>query len=264
MEETVSEPFDPTLYARAPSLDVPSAVALGVSLISALPKEAPPEVIGSARKMRTSIVALQSAWARQPDRAVDRRPADQASDAAWAAFDARLDGYASLPAERHPEAARATEIRATLLPDGLGFLKLPYPSQWAEQERRLQVIDARGMAPEIDEICGPAFLQEIRATHAAYGEALGITSPSPRPPSQSLTEPLREAQRAIARYLRKVSSMGEDGDEAAAMARRALAPVDAFRAAAQRRAAPVSEDDETPPVVDPPEATPDTPIPPIS
>lgn len=49
----MAEDFDPTPYVRPLILDVASGVALGVALITAMPKPAPANVLNAATKVRT-------------------------------------------------------------------------------------------------------------------------------------------------------------------------------------------------------------------
>lgn len=78
----MAEDFDPTPYVRPPILDVASGVALGVALISAMPKPAPANVHSAATKVRKDTVALQLAWAKSDGAAPapDRRKADMRID----------------------------------------------------------------------------------------------------------------------------------------------------------------------------------------
>ena len=48
----MAEDFDPTPYVRPPMIDVASGVALGVALITAMPKPAPDKVRFSYTKVR--------------------------------------------------------------------------------------------------------------------------------------------------------------------------------------------------------------------
>lgn len=252
--------FDPMNYYRAPHFDAATGVALGVALLSALPKDVPEDVQQCARKVRTATLALQKAWtAEPPARRVDKRPFDNACDSAWSCGHGRLSCYASLPADIWPKAERAAAIVALLFPEGLTFLRLPYAAQWAEQERRLAKIDALELAPEIDDLCGPEFLAEIRRTHTAYGEVLGITSPAEAALAAKVGEPLRELQRVVGQYMRKLAVMAEDNDDSLALALRALAPIDDLRSGALRRNAPQGELEDEPATPENPAATPATP-----
>ena len=260
--------FDPSNYARAPHFDAATGVALGVALLSALPKNVPEDIRKCARKVRASTLALQKAWSEEPPRPRNKRPVDAACDNAWSCGHGRLSCYASLPADLWPKAERAAELLTLLFADGLAFLCLPFAAQWAEQERRLAMIDQLELAPALDDLCGPEFLAEIRRTHTLYGQVLGITSPARTPFAAKVGEPLRELQRIIGQYMRKLAAMAEDSDESLAMALQALAPIDELRAAAMRRAAsPTTPEDAPAPEEEPapesPPVTPTTPIPPV-
>jgi hypothetical protein len=249
--------FDPMTYYRAPQFDAATGVALGVALLSALPKNAPDDIRRCARKVRAATVVLQKTWtAEPPPRPVDKRLFDNACDNAWSCGHGRLSCYASLPVAIWPKAERAAALVALVFPEGLTFLRLPYAAQWAEQERRLAMIDAMELAPEIDELCGPEFLGEIRRTHTIYGEVLGITSPVDKALAAKVGEPLRELQRVIGQYMRKLAVMAEDSEDSLALALRALAPIDDLRSGALRRSTPQGEPAEEPPTPESPAVTP--------
>jgi hypothetical protein len=259
-----SEPLDPTLYVRQPVVDLRGAVALSVALLSAVPPQSPPNVKDSALRLRTCVLALQSAWAESErvEKAPLKRPVDLAADTSWKALDGRLASYARLPAERYPKALRAQVLRDTLFPAGLSFLRLDYKLQWAEAEKILQRIEQETLAPEIDDLAGPEFLSEVRLAHTAYGAVLGITSPAPETLQVKLQDPLREVTRAIANYgLQVVAAANADPGWLVA-ARAALRPIDEARAAAARRTAARASKTPLPPEPDQ-EGSPDTPVPPL-
>ncbi|MEZ4295914.1 MAG: hypothetical protein R3B70_13145 [Polyangiaceae bacterium] len=254
--------IDGTLYMRAPQADVPTTVALGISLLSAVPKGAPSQVKGAAKKLRTSVLALQSAWGQAAAvlPTVSRRAADAATDNAWGCLEGRLSAYSRLPAPNHPKARRAQEIHEALFGDGgLEFLTRAYKAQWAEGEKRLALIDDSGYAADIDELAGPEFLAEVRSTHKAYGKALSITQAETPSPDASLIEPLREASRRVVGLALQLIAWAADDDQSTEAVRRALKPIDDLRAASARRQSPPVEPAAEPPA--PPAATPTTTIP---
>ncbi|HEU4405875.1 MAG TPA: hypothetical protein VFS43_11465 [Polyangiaceae bacterium] len=229
--------FDPTPYVRPPIVDVPAAVGLSVALIKAMPNPSTDEVRRSARRLRASTLALQQAWAKSDEKAPprDKRPADVALDNAWSALYGRLESYARLPAEQAPRAERAAGLLNTIFPDGLSFLKLPYASEWAESEKRLTKIDQQKLGSALDELAGPDFLTVLRAAHADYGAALGMTKALAAGPTPvSLAEPLREVTRAIANYTLKLCAMADD-DASIAAVQNALRPLDEYRESTARR-----------------------------
>jgi hypothetical protein len=242
-------------YVTLPSFDVRGGFALGVALLIAVPASAPEVVKDAARGVRTSVVALQEGWsARSSEQPLESKPADQRVDKAWGALRASLAAAQSLT-------GTAREVAATLvldfvLPDGLGFLNLRFPREWAESERRLQMV----ATPEWEERIrlatgGPEFLDELRAAHAHYGQVLGITGPAAPAEEVNLTERLRELRAAIKRYaLQVVAWSSQDGVDSS-VAGAALLPIDAARGAETRRPSSVA------PEV--PELTPDAPVPAI-
>jgi hypothetical protein len=247
--------FDWQPYTRTPVLDVPSAVALGHALLSAAPAPAPQAVKSTADIMRRDVAALQRAWAStRPEKQGDPRPVDTLFDGAWSALRDRLTASASLAADEHAaDVARAKQLLAVLFPSGADFLKLPYPKQWAECDKRIAVVKEQGLQPDIERLAGAAFWKQIEALHQRYGEVLGITkSKEPAPEPAKLLEPLRTAQRAIGNYVLQVAAGAAHDASFVAQATRALAPVDAVRGASARR---TSAAGAVPPV------TPDTPLP---
>lgn len=251
--------IDASVYVRAPQADVPATVALGVSLISAVPKGAPAPVKAAAKKLRSSVVELQKAWGTPPAAPpqVTKRAADAATDSAWGAMEARLSGYARLPVSRYPKAARALEIHGALFPTGLDFLAKAFKTQWAEEEKRLGLIDDKEYAADIDLLAGSEFLAEVRRAHKAYGKALAITQAEDPSPEATVLEPLRAVGRAVVDHALQLLAWASADPKAEASVRSALKPIDDLRATSARRAAGGPSDEPAP---EPP-ATPTTPVP---
>jgi hypothetical protein len=247
--------FDWQPYTRTPVLDVPSAVALGHALLSAMPATAPPPIKASADVMRREVGALQKVWGTsRTDKPDDPRPIDTLFDGAWTALRDRVTAIVSLASDEHgADVARAQELLTTLFPTGADFLKLPYTKQWAECDKRIGIVKERGLQTDIDRLAGAAFWKQIETLHQSYGEVLGITkSKQPSPEPAKLLEPLRTAQRAIGNYVLQVAATAAHDQAFAPQAVRALAPVDAVREGAARRASAAGS---VPPV------SPDTPVP---
>ena len=135
--------LDPARYLRAPVLDVPGAIALGIALLSSTDGSLSGAPHASAKRLHVRVLDLQARWAEQ--RAVasapktDPRPADQRLDRAWAAVGRRLEPLSELP-ETVPEAKLAATLYALLFPAGLTFLAMAFEKQWAESEQRLEQI----------------------------------------------------------------------------------------------------------------------------
>lgn len=250
--------LDPEVYVRAPQADVATTVSLGVSLLSALPSGAPLPVKAAGKRLRASVVALQAAWRGVPAStpAVTKRAADLSTDNAWGSMESRLSAYARLPADRYPRAQRAQVIHEAVFDGGLEFLTKPFKAQWAEGNKRLQMIDEHGYAADIDVIAGPEFLAEVRRMQKVYGEVLGVTKAEELPPELNLVEPLREVGRKVVDLALQLLAWSSANPEADAAVRKALKPIDDQRAAARRASDAASEDEPAAPP-----ATPTTPIP---
>ena len=196
---------------------------------------------------------LQTAWASmQPPQRETPRPIDTNYDGAWSALRERLAAVATLAIPEPELAERAERIVGLLFPTGADFRKLPYAKQWAEAEKRIALVASEGLRADIDRLAGAPFWSQVESLHQTYGEVLGITKPKDAvPPSANVLEALRTAQRTIGAYQIQLVAAAMHDETFVAAATRALAPVDAARAAAARRARGQAE-----PVV-----TPETPLP---
>lgn len=234
----MTDSLDPVAYLRLPRLDVANSVSLGKMLLAVVPKDAPAPVKKAAKRIHTSLKALETAWKERVrvEQLPDIRPLDRRLDLRWSALSDRVRGWE--PLDEHPEKqAAATEVVKLLFPDGLNFLKLPYVAEHAESQRRLDVIEERGLQATIDDLAGREFLAAVKEAHRAYGEALGITRGVKAEPAQpaALNEPLRQLTDAIAAYNIQLLAHVHDAPAALTDVRRALAPIDKFRQAQQGR-----------------------------
>lgn len=171
---------------------------------------------------------------------VDTRAADRNLDAAWSSTYGFLNAWAKLPNE--PKAATAARLRARLFPKGLKFTQIGFKEQWAESNLRLALIDAEGLDATFDALGGGPFLDALRLTHEAYGEALGITKarevaedePGLRAMTAEITGALRD-------YVLQVTAMVRKSDpNSREIAQKLLAPIDNWRKRSVRRAAATS------------------------
>lgn len=234
----MTDEIDPTQYVRPPILDVASAVTVGVSLITAMPKPAPDHVRAAATKVRKDTVTLQLAWGRSGlgGAVPDRRKADMRIDNAWGILLDRVESYSFLPVATFPRATRARELLDIICPIDRTWLKLIYEAEWAESTKRLGWIEEQGLAKDINELAGPEFLSEVKTAHAEYGIALGVTVVAPVALATNLAEPLRALSRSIGRYTLSVITMAGDDAASIAVVRKALRPIDDLREGQARRA----------------------------
>ncbi|HEX2574567.1 MAG TPA: hypothetical protein VH877_33785 [Polyangia bacterium] len=255
----MSDELDPALYVRAPRIDVPSGIALGHQLLAAAPETLSPSAQAALNELRIAVTDLEARWAQRDlaPKAMDPRPIDLAADNAWSCLVIRLEGAAALPVEIYPFALRARELLQLLFPDRLAFTQLHYPSQWAEAQKRINNIQAHGLQIDLDRIAGPEYLAEVRRTHERYGEIVGTSQAKDAPATvPELAEPLRRLGRAMAGYGIQMVALYFSGDEPTrARVRRALLPLDQYRASAAARKTQASTDGSKPS----PQTTPSTP-----
>jgi hypothetical protein len=198
------------------------AAADGASL-SAGAKEALAEVEAALIKLAEVVRGRLPSGAEDGPRV---KLADAAVDAAWSATYEWLGGWSKLPLAAG--AKTAATLRARLFPNKRSFLQLKVVKQWAESEARLTLIAEQGLGASFTELGGAAFLADLRATHAAYGEALGITKAAEVAPHEA--ERLKDALTALADALRgyvlQASAMARKSDPTSrALVERLLLPI---------------------------------------
>jgi hypothetical protein len=231
------ERIDVGLYARRLNIDVPSTIALVKRTLTVAPA-GPPAVRTLVKTVEQAAALLTAVWKRdKPKGSVDLRPLDAAVDRSWSAVSARLGAWALI---EHGNAARAAELDALLFPDGLSFTQLPWAAQWAEGDKRLTTLREKKLLGALAALVGQEFVDALEAKHREYGEALGLDGKAPvagegEAPA-SLTPPLQATLGALVDYAVQVvaaHNVEKDAKKRAAL-RKALAPIDAARAAAAR------------------------------
>jgi hypothetical protein len=239
--------FDAETYSTVPTQNAALTIALARRLIQQMPASvaADPAVAVAANRMRSRAAALRTERLKQLEQtaAVDKRPFDQAEDNAWRALYGRLVPYVDVGVAGAPEAATLLQ---SVFPKGLTFSTLKYPEQWEESERLLQRIDQQGLATQLDQLSGPAFLAAVRAAHQAFGAALGLTQPTAPPPAAAaIAETLRALRDAIRFYSRRVVALAdEEAPATVTVVEAALAPLREAQAALRQRRARGEPDPE--------------------
>lgn len=249
-----TQQLDHFTYLRLPKLDVAGALSLAKILLHRVPAAPPPAIKKAASLVEKAVAELNEKWKEQagPHARNDVRPIARRIDRAWSSIRDRLVAYESLP-EGSEDRIRAMAIAEVLFPDGLAFLQLPFVREHAESEKRIELIDDRGLGKQLEVLVGKRFLVDLRAAQEAYGDALGINKVTAQPvPTVMVNEQLRALMEAISRYtLQLLAFASHDVDKHEAVAF-ALAPIDDFRASIGRR---VSDDEEEETVAnDPPVA----------
>lgn len=234
-------------YLQPPKTTVRSGLSLSKMLLRVVPTKAGPGVLVAGKALAAAVTELDGKWkaARKAPRAQDVRPLDVQLDRAWAVIESSLDRYTVLRPS-NGNRRRALELHGQLFAEGLGFLKLRYIEQHAESQQRIDLIADEGLREDLDRLVGKEFVDELHAAHKIYGDALGITKPGETPAqAQSLLEPLRAVNRAIGAYALQVLAFAGLDPANVPLARRALEPIDKFRAAAAKRGAAGGTGDET-------------------
>jgi hypothetical protein len=177
------------------------------------------------------------------------RPVLSALDAAYGGIYARLTSAAKLPAGFGDIAARAAAVLDAVLADGLGFLVNDAETKYAESERRLQVIEEKGLAAEIDRAAGAGFLDALKGAHAALAEALGMGATPVHFARTELLDAVTELAQSVGDYGLQVAAQVDRYDAASvARFRAAMMPIDRFRA---DRAASAGEHEDGEAVAEP-------------
>lgn len=229
--------IDSAPYLQPPRTTVRSGLSLSKMLLKVVPSKAGPGVLAAANALRISVSDLDGKWkaSQKARRTQDVRPLDVQLDRAWAVVESSLDRYTVLR-PTNANRKRAIELHGQLFTDGLGFLKLRYIEQHAESARRIDLIKEEGLREDLERLVGKEFVDELHAAHKAYGDALGITKAGEATVSaEPLLEPLRAVNRAISAYALQVLAFAGIDSANVPVARRALEPIDKFRAAAAKR-----------------------------
>jgi hypothetical protein len=192
-----------------PKVSVPEAIALGTELVTwaRARRKLPGPIAKSLRLVRTELEELceadQSSMVTTGEGTGHSREADRVLDASWSASYSWCTGWLKLPGGV-AEAKLAAEIRDAIFADGVRFTQFKFKHQWAESQKRLDVIDKQGLGRHFERLGGAVFLDTLRDAHARYGEALGITQVVEPEDSVNRREHLHALLDAIRRYVVQV------------------------------------------------------------
>lgn len=220
--------FDASSYIRPPKIGAASGFLLSARLLGAASSDPSLRVLAALERMRSRALEVQRAVKERARlRGRSLRPEDREFDGAYAAFRSRMIAHTQRPG--NPRGPRVVELLSDLLPEGLQFTKANYGEQWFYSETVLQRIEDEGLSEELEELAGAQFLADVRAAHAALGEALGIDAPQPSS-APALSEVVSALAAAIADYARVLAGEVDSEDEkSVATFLRAMAPRDAHR-----------------------------------
>jgi hypothetical protein len=238
----MAEPFDPSLYVRAPIVTASTGVTLAYALHDACPKD-PPANVKKASKHLKSVADKAKADLAERNRKLgvfsdeDSRELDNEADRAWGGFRLSLQGMAMLDPEKYPRARRAAEIEAKVFAQGSEFLKAEFSAQSTAMATLLKQIRDDGLQPDIDDVIGKEFLQAIKHVQPRYEAMVKERLRRDNAAGQNLADSVRAIQGAIVNYAQKILGTIEHDDPATMEAARvALLPIANFREAAARGA----------------------------
>jgi hypothetical protein len=256
----MSRKFEPDNLVQLPHLDALAAQTLGSAVLAAAAgKTLPGPVAEAVAEVKAAVDVLQTvAVERLPSADPVARAADINVDAAWGALSGLLGALTRLP--DHPHAEMAATLRGQLFPDGLRFTRLPFRLEWAESANRLQMIDERGFAAQIEQLGGAVALAQVRQAHAHYGEVLAITAES-ADPSIGVREAWTAVMKALRLFVVRVTASVRPQDpQSAALASDLLAPIETWEHTAAAKPAndhaPTPAPTPTPPSPPAPVVTP--------
>ena len=236
--------LSPYLTAPVPRFRLDGGIVLADALLDARMVDPPPFVQRALARLAARRADAEEALAARR-RALGRvspslsHAIDQEADRAWGALRRALGVYASLPAPRRPKAEEARELEAALFgAEGLAFLTWAYPDQAGHARILLKRIDEEGLAPRIDALLGPDFLEEVRFTHTAYEAMVQSLLQRAEPEERiNLRGPRFRLSAAMSDYVAKVCATVEPEDPSSLeAARAALEPLLAMRESIARRA----------------------------
>ena len=229
--------IDAARYIRAPRLSAANALSLGQQLLQNVPETPPEPIATAASRIELRVSPLSEAFGTEAP-AVGARPhlVDIRIDRAWGSLEKRLAAADGLSEEVDKvDRERAAELHNKFFGEGLAFLKLEYLTEHAESEKRLKWI-AGDVETDLARLVGANYIENVRAAHRAYGEALGITASIDPVLEAKLREPLRALADAIGNYAMQVIAWYSNLDASSPgyaanveAVKKALAPIDKFR-----------------------------------
>ena len=173
------------------------------------------------------------------------KPADTVVDRIVGIVESRLADYSVLTSANAVEAAR---IHGLLFPEGLGFLRWKFTEEWVQVDALLTRIAENHLEASLDALVGSEFMAHLRASQAAYGDALNLTRVSePAATPAKLAEPFTAARDALTTYVTVLVGLVRNEELPEADVLRALAPIFDTKqtlADAKKRAVKDAEEDD--------------------
>ena len=236
--------FDPSLYSRAPSINLESGLTLARALVAASPKGMPAFVGKSVKDLKAVIAAAAKALAQRKRELgtitdVDSRALDAEADIYWKALRLRLVPWAMIAVYAKPgsRAARGAKLLRTLFgDDDVTFLNDPYHVQVTTTATLLLRIEDEKLTAELHELAGETFLALVKEIQPRYEKMVQGRLQRDVRFNDNLAEHMRALGEAIVTYATRVCATVEKKDpKTTEVARKALRPIDVHRSLAARR-----------------------------
>jgi len=242
--------FDPSLYVRAPAFSLAEGVTLARALVAACPKALLPAVKKPLDRLKSRADEADSALlSRQRQNTLseeDTRALDAEMDGCFSGLDLRLAGYIALPQATCPKSLRAKDLRQKLFGDkGLSFLRETYVAQLAAMRTISQRIREDKLTPDIDDLCGPEFLQHISKLLPRYEAMVQTVLTRETGVGENLQFHRQALQRNIVSYASAVCGTVDDADPSTtSVALQALIPLDNLKSSLLCRRTPTEPEPE--------------------
>ncbi len=229
---SASRPISADTLVILPRLTAVSTARLLQELLSAAQaeKKLPAAIVPDRDDLTQAQEALQVELAKRLTGEGEDTPvvraADKVEDNAFGALFDWLSAFARLPANAHPESAKAATVLQSVFAGGLSFLAVRPHDEWQEAEIRTRLLADKGYDKTIEQLGGKPFLDEITSAHKAYGEALGITVVKLAPESPAVRVARDNAIDLIRSYVLRVAALVRKSDpQTEALSQRLLAPL---------------------------------------
>jgi hypothetical protein len=243
--------FDVREFAGPVRVAARSAPHVARVLEAAFPKDgSPAERTALEQVLAAGEVVGKTLLDREQASPARVRPAYAHFMTMWSILHDLLADLARVPGEVSPRGPRAAALVSEALPLGISFVQLQAAEAWSAAQRRLDLIDKRGLGPEIESLIGPDMLDGVRKATLRLREASGAgPTPSNAPSSTAVAERLATFSQLVGMYCRILAAKVDERDAVTVQRfRKAVAPLAEYRAS--RRGADRAEE-EPEPVGDP-------------
>ncbi len=174
-----------------------------------------PEFLERARlRLEAAAMGLEDALSPQPEGdSGKRQEADVALDHAWRNLENWAAGVLLQPDDVAPELPKLRALYDHLFANGLSFLALSFPEEYAESKVRLGFIHDEGYEAVVEALGGAWFLKALDEAHGRYGEVLELSSATSVPAEARVRDRLYEVRSQLRWWVVKVVAW-RDPDEA--------------------------------------------------